>query len=291
MNKMTNRLSINLDYIMSARFGGKEYTAVEAAKLCYDAGFRVLDYTPKTADDGWYDRIADEAREIRAMGFDISQTHAPFNRYTKFPEEVFHENLRRHFEAAKLLGVQHSVVHGNEYGNFENGYDPKAACDYVYELLAPHIEFAVKNGIGIGVENLGERCVDRDESTRKNFTCRAEEVLELIERFNDPLVTCCWDFGHAHVAYGKQMLDELKKIGKLLTCTHIHDNYYDIDLHLPPFMGDVDWKSHMRYLYESGYAGDITFELVYGHIPAEFTKEFLASMYKVGEDLLMLGVE
>lgn len=291
VNRMKNRLSTNLDYIMSARFGGTGTSAAEAAKLCLDAGFRVVDYSPDIRRDDWKERVTQDAAAIRALGMDISQTHAPFNRYTKFPTEVFHEHLDRHFQAALILGVPRTVVHGNEYGLFPNGYDRKPAGDYAYEILAPHVEYALKHGLGVAVENLQEGRSFPEESTRLNYTAETEEVLELIHRFNDPLVTCCWDFGHAHVAYDSRMLDELKKVGPLLSCTHIHDNYYQQDLHLPPFMGDIDWKSHMRYLRESGYAGDITFEMVYGHIPAEMCGEFLASLYHSGELLLELGAE
>ena len=59
----------------------------------------------------------------------------------------------------------------------------------------------------------------------------AEEVITIIDSFRDPNVTCCWDFGHAAVAFRENMLEELKKVGNRLSSTHVHDNNMRADLH------------------------------------------------------------
>ncbi len=283
------RLSINLPYVAGPRFGGREYAFPEAAARCRDAGFRVLDVTPKLADDGWRARVAADAAAIRNMGMDISQTHAPYNRYKKAPAEEFAELFRRAFEAAHVMGVRQIVVHGDEYRDYADGFDPAAACDHMYGFLAPYADLAARNGFSVAIENLFEETDVASEKERSRFTSRVEELLALVDRFGDAkTVGVCWDFGHAHVAFGDGMLEELKKVGGRLIATHVHDNYYRRDLHLPPFAGDVDWESHMRYLAQIGYAGDLTYELVYGRLPEALTADFLSDLARRGQILFSM---
>ena len=103
----------------------------------------------------------------------------------------------------------------------------------------------------------------------------AEEVITIIDSFRDPNVTCCWDFGHAAVAFRENMLEELKKVGNRLSSTHVHDNNMRADLHQAVYMGKIDWESHISYLKEIGYKGAFTYEFVYGSIPEPLLPEYL----------------
>ena len=108
----------------------------------------------------------------------------------------------------------------------------------------------------------------------------------MIERFNDPAVRCCWDFGHARCAFGTEgMLEAMRLVGEYLCCTHVHDNYYGKDLHLTPFLGNIDWEAHMACLGEMGYQGKLSFEMVYGRIPDALMEKWLKGVYEVGEYL------
>ena len=39
------------------------------------------------------------------------------------------------------------------------------------------------------------------------------------------------------------------------------------DLHLPPFLGEIDWARQMALLKQGGYTGKLSFEMVYGVFP------------------------
>ena len=84
------------------------------------------------------------------------------------------------------------------------------------------------------------------------------------------------------------MLDALKTVGAHLCCTHVHDNYYGKDLHLMPFLGDIDWESHMTCLREMDYKGKLSFELVYGRFPEKLLPAWVDEVYAVGQHLLDL---
>ena len=142
----------------------------------------------------------------------------------------------------------------------------------------------------VAIENLFEDGCGNAVDGKSRFTSRVEEVIAVIERFNDPEVCCCWDFGHAACSFGhKDMLEYLKPAGKYVECTHVHDNFYGKDLHLVPFLGGVPWESHMQYLKEIGYSGNLSFELGYSGIPEHMMPDWLKHTYTVGQYLQKLA--
>ena len=62
---------------------------------------------------------------------------------------------------------------------------------------------------------------------------------------------------------GTDHVDALKRIGKNLAVTHIHDNFGNDDQHLVPGIGVTDWGKLMRVLSEIGYNGPLMLEVVY----------------------------
>ena len=105
---------------------------------------------------------------------------------------------------------------------------------------------------------------------------------------HDPdLVIICYGLNDSN-GTKQEYLDALKQIGPYLCCTHVHDNYYEKDLHLTPFLGNIKWEEHMKYLAESGYQGKFSFELVYGAYPDALLGKWLKHVHEVGEYLLSL---
>ena len=52
----------------------------------------------------------------------------------------------------------------------------------------------------------------------------------------------------------------LKKIGRRLKATHVHDNCGKCDDHIAPFDGNINWERVMRALYEIDYKYSFTYE-------------------------------
>ncbi|MBO4217244.1 MAG: sugar phosphate isomerase/epimerase [Clostridia bacterium] len=280
-------LSMSLNYLRYHRDKTPRAFS-EAARIFADAGFRYADYTPDFVSDGWEDNARRSREILDSCGITVEQTHAPFNRYRSYPEDMFFEYYRRLFEAAKIIGARYVVVHADEYRTCDR-YDPAEILDYTYDYLAPFVEFSEKNGLVVAVENLFEdHCRWKEIDGKSRFTSRVEELTGIIERFNTPGVMCCWDFGHAKCACGDAMTDALKKAGKYVVCTHVHDNYYDKDLHLLPFLGSCDWEANMRCLREAGYRGKLSFEFAYGCLPDELLPVWLKTVYYTGEYLVKL---
>ncbi len=283
-------LSFSLDYLLKQRGTKEKRDFAKAAALCRNAGFQYVDYSPDYKADDWREKALREKEILDRTGIIVEQTHAPFNRYGTHPEELFGEYYRRLFEASAIMGAKYVVVHADEYRTVDH-YDEQEIQDFAYDYLAPYVDYAKKNGMTVAIENVFEdvirRCPQIDGKSR--FTSRIHELTGLIERFNDPAVQCCWDFGHASCAFGTEnMLDAMRQAGKYLVCTHVHDNYYEKDLHLLPFLGNIDWEAHMAALKQMGYQGKLSFEAVYGSFPDELLTVWMEHAHTIGEYLVGL---
>ncbi len=276
-------LSVNAKYLMKSLSGEENRTHYECMKIFADAGFRILDYTPNTSGDDWEaqtDAVMDAAARC---GMTLEQSHAPYNRYTKRPVEEYSAHITRSLKAAAKMGNKQIAVHADDYNMEPDGsYNAQHAMAQMYEFWAPFAEKAASLGVNLAMETVFE---DRNGVPKSRFTSRIEELMGIIDRFNSPHVVCCWDSGHAYLAFKNGMLDAMKTLGSRITCTHIHDNYYGKDLHLMPYEGEIDWTAHMRTLKEIGYKGNLTYEFVYGCRPACLIKDFAVTAYKTGVHL------
>lgn len=276
-------LSICANYLQKTELSDK--SAVNMFRLCKEAGFTVIDYTP--AGETWEQQVRALLHASEVTGMPIEQSHAPFNRYAKRPIEEYKVLMDRAFEAAIRMGNKQIVVHGDDYRFPKDGvYDAEQAMTEMYEFWAPYVEKATKNGVGVAIETVFEDNRAKDAPPNR-FTSRLDELMGLIDQFDNPLVTCCWDSGHARLAFTREgMPDAMRALGSRITCTHIHDNYYNKDLHVIPFQGDIDWREQMATLKEIGYKGNLTYELVYGKWPESMVAEFLRVAADTGKILI-----
>lgn len=256
----------------------------QSARWAREAGFKYLDYLSSPTRDDWEDNARRERALFDAEGLTVEQTHIPFNRYHSYPDSEFPELCRRAVEISSILGAKYAVIHADEYRVGEDGFDADTILAWTLDYLKPYAEQCAKHGLVLAVENLFEDKGRNAERTR--FTSTTDELLGVIQGMNSPMVRCCWDFGHAKCSFGAEgQLAALEKLTPYLVCTHTHDNYYEKDLHLLPFLGDTDWEAHMALLKKSGYEGKLSYEFVYGHIPDALMPAALTFARSTGEYL------
>lgn len=284
-------LSTNIGYLRKKRGTSELRDMITCAKIVKEAGFHYVDFSGNyyIMNDDWRETTNKILDDFEKVGITVDQTHAP---YTNLPygsagmdEDVYKEHMRRAFELSHMANAKHIVIHADKYTPDENGFDFNKALNTVYDFYAPYVEYAKKVGLGVAIENL----FDNWNGPRTRFTSFVEEQKAIIDKFNDPIVTACWDFGHGKVAYRAKHLDAMKQLGGLITCTHVHDNLNcGPDLHQNCFLGDCDWESVMAYLKEIGYAGTFTFEMVYGVLPDALLSKYMKLFYETGEYLINL---
>ena len=281
-------LSVTLDYLEHGRASATGRDLQTAARISREGGIRYADYVTDFSRPDWEKRAHEEREILDREGIKVEQSHAPMNRYGQWNDnDNFMEMFRRSFVCAKILGAKYMVVHADESTPLEH-WDVKKIIEHKYGYIAPMAEYCRANGMCIAIENLFEDGMMGPGSAdgRSRFTSTVEEQIGIIERFADPAVGACWDFGHAACANGYDgMTDALRAVGKYLMCTHVHDNNYRQDQHLIPFMGEIRWADQMRCLKEIGYRGKLSLELVYGHIPDELMPAWMGFLVGAGNKL------
>jgi len=282
------KLGLNLDYFFKEKREMSLQEIVRYAECCKEKGFESLDYITDFKRDDW-DEHAKKCRELMDVNnITVHQSHAPFNRYRKYDkDEVYREYLTRAVDIAAILGAEYLVIHADEYRPSKGEkYEFEKVRDFMYDYFAPFVDRANEKGVGVAFENLFEDCDIKGQRSR--YASTAEEVIALIECFSGANVSCCWDFGHAQVTYGKRAFDYFKQVFPYITCTHVHDNFFGMDLHLLPLQGEVDWTSHIQYMKEQHYKGNFSLEFSHGQVPDEILPEFLRFARKSAEYVLSL---
>jgi sugar phosphate isomerase/epimerase len=263
MDRMKISTSLNVLY--------KENAPVDDAIIrCRRAGFEALDFNywdfqkyvlglSWKEEEAW----AQHAREVADReGAKFTQAHGPVhgqsyaNMVFGLNEDSFLELAIRSMRTAAILGLPWVVFHATKVSpELETVKVRLAHNTQFYRKLFPVME---ETGVGIALENL----VDKEQTNagvpRRNYCSEPEELLELIDTLNHPLVGACWDTGHAN----RQGLDQnvIRQFGKKLKSLHINDNNGFQDQHLLPYQGTVNWKAVMDSLAAIGYEGDFTYE-------------------------------
>ena len=305
------RLSIGMNYYRFTREDKTIRPYTEQLIKCAEGGFRVMDIScasimrpakndPFSRDD--WEKTAHEVRELAdKIGIDISQSHAPFNfapaKHADEPDYVerFHDAIDRAIRISAIVGVKQMVTHPFNTLKREGAYNPEQLQRDNIEFFARHIELADKLGVGIAFENMLQSGIAWADNPR--YCALTDELISLIDTINAPHVGACWDFGHAHIACCDKTCpmtdhaDELRKLGKRLRSTHVHDNSGTRDLHQLPFVGgNIEWEKLMPVLREIGYEGDFTYESAayVDDMPAPLRDTATKFAYDVGMYLLGL---
>ena len=264
-----------MEYGIGISFFCKDIGFARAAELVAKAGFKYLDYTPPLLNDDWKSEMRSAMAIFAANGLTVYQTHAPFNRYRNYGDNYM-EGLERCAEATEIMGAKYMVAHGDEFDFDKLTFTPKAAIDYNRRVFLPYVERAEKSGYKIAFETVF------DDMNKRRYTSRADELLTLIKSFDSPASVCCWDFGHAHVAFGKKAPAVILELGSLIECTHLHDNAGN-DSHQMPLTGDIDWTATKAAFDSFGYSGIMSVEYAHGCIPAALKEDFINLTFKTSK--------
>lgn len=267
-----------MEYGINVQYFSRVIGMEKAAELISKAGFKYLDYTPPVREDNWKLRMKEDIKIFDASGLTVHQTHAPFNRYGSYKDN-HRLCLDRAMEATVLLGAKYIATHGDEFDFDKLEFTPEAALEYNYNLFLPYVEQAEKSGFKMGFETVFE---DGYRNGARRFCSDPEELKKLIFAFDSKAAVCCWDFGHAHVAFPKEHAQKIREFGALIECTHVHDNAGN-DSHQMPMTGDIKWEEIIPALKDAGYDGVMSIEYAHGRPPLSMTEDFLKLTKKSAE--------
>ena len=295
-------------------------TPAETVRLFKDTGFKCLDFnfyrmnTPGCAfrGDHWKREIEDAAIAAEETGVVFAQAHSP-NGFVLGEGEEYEHLIRttiRSIEACGMLGIENLVVHSA----IATCNTPRMGRKWYfetnkrfYESFFPAME---KTGVNVLIENTCEQNTalpyDEKPGLSEGLFYYAEDMLELLDYINHPLLHACWDTGHAAMRKMDQY-GALTKLGNHLRAVHIQDNFGEHDEHIAPFMGVMNMDEIMNGLIDSGFKGYFTFEAsnllrcmniwpVYrkewtrdtrlANPPKELMQKAVAFLYEIGKSIL-----
>lgn len=93
-----------------------------------------------------------------------------------------------------------------------------------------------------------------------NLGSCAEDFQDLFNSFPSPYLQMCLDTGHANIAEG--VMPYLERFFDKIVNMHIHDNQGEVDEHLPPGDGTIEWSPVLEFLVKNEYRGVLNIELL-----------------------------
>ena len=251
-------------------------------KMGFDAAN--LDFSSSVFDaDNWQSYIENALEDSKGIGLDIKLAHLPFTggNVQKNAEFLarFHQKMIRSIDGAKLLGVDHAVLHPITLALPGAAYSRREQHEFVVSNLAPVVEYANKVGVDVVIENMRVT----PHFVESHRYCQApDELCDVADALG---IGVCWDFGHANIS-GIRQSEGLAYVGKRLKVLHVNDNVAFEDDHLLPFMGNIDWRDAMHGLALTSFDGLLNFEVAAGRIPEEMRESFAEYILKAARVLM-----
>lgn len=252
-------------------------------------GFEEMDFafdTPMLLKDGWQELFRDKMELAAEAGVRIRYAHLPFdypNANREYGWDEFWLASCRAIDLAKEAGVDCAAIHPRTFMTRE--YDGEKEHAAAVEFMMPYCEYAGKVGLTLALENMR----GPGKSGPKEIRRYAEQVDDLIQLADEMGTGICWDTGHANISAQPQK-ESLMKIGRRLKMVHINDNFAEDDVHIAPFIGNVDWRGVAEGLKEIGYAGSLNLEVGSRKRPEEIRFEYAAYMAAAARKLVkMIG--
>ena len=233
--------------------------------------------------DPWLDALAQAADNA---GLAWVQAHGPvFSLFQESDDDRFQRDLAViALRACGRLGVPWLVMHPSTLRiPPDDGAQRRQLIEVNVDYFRSLLPACEQYGVGIAIENItGKRAEHPDVVRTPGST--ADELAEMIDALDHPLVGACWDTGHAQLT-GLDQCANLAALGSRLKVLHLHENDSQHDQHLLPFTfqgATSRWNDIMTGLHEAEYAGDLTLE-----VPASFR----AAPDALFDDLLRYSVQ
>lgn len=218
-------------------------------------GFSAVDYNMADTNTELYtldyeklkSKMFLEREDAKQHGIEISQVHGPWRWQ---PQDATYEQRAERMEKMKKsillteeLGCKNWVIHPiMPYGvNDANTDNAQKTWDLNYEFMTHLLEFAKKHNVTICLENM----------PMLGFSmARPSQILKFVKEINDNNFKICLDTGHVAVFQDLSLGDVVRELGKEIKVLHIHDNMGDVDTHLKPTYGCINWKDFATALKE-----------------------------------------
>lgn len=286
-----------------------EYTPEEAAKIIAEAGFTKVDVNLdcflKNTDvykgkiNRFFDADITTLREYFATLRDAlqqeeitpSQMHAPYPIYAPHKPDVtdYMQNnvIPKSIVIASTMEIPWLVMHPFKM-QYLHGIEAErnANLEFFQSLIPSLKEHKVKVCVENLYESIGRRIVEGP-------CADPEDAIWYVDTLNaiagEELFGICLDMGHLQLVK-RDASEYIRRVGRRLKITHIHENDGIGDLHQMPytFGGNGkegrDWESIIQALRDISYDGTLSFETFpcMNSFPTEMGEETLRTICAIG---------
>lgn len=234
------------------RFGERKYEKARefgldgvAFAMCYTKQFI---YTGPVDDSD--EILYKERRRAEKDGFKFLNCHGPWgNPWPDITPEGLREKVeftKRALHNTRVLGAEYCVVHPFLPNNYDLDDPEKIEDTYKQNkaILKELLETAHKEDVIICFENM---------PMHKFSLAKPQDIMRICDDINDDHLMVTFDSGHANIYPDIKMDECLKTLAPRVRVLHVHDNFYNVDMHLLPFCGNTDWKAFSKGLKEIDY--------------------------------------
>jgi sugar phosphate isomerase/epimerase len=202
----------------------------------------------------------------RRAGLVWVQAHGPmFNMFGSSPKDEKARSLcGAAIRCAGRLGVRWMVLHPDTFpGSFDKTHR-RSVLEHNAAFFRSLLPACEANRVGIAIENIFDAAGRHgDRGCPRFWGSVPDELCELIDYLDHPLIGACWDTGHAKLMNHDQA-SCLAALGRRLKALHIQENDGRNDDHMLPFANGregVDWNQVVKGLSDAQFAGPFTYEV------------------------------
>lgn len=183
------------------------------------------------------------------------------------------EYLKTAIDMGKALGAEYTVISAGHAG-YEASR--KEIWERLFKSVRELVDYAENKDHILLIEAL--------TPFESNVCTTANDLCQIIEYIHSPYLGAMCDIVPPYVQ-GESIMSYFKKLGKNLKHLHIVDSDGKSDTHFIPGDGNIPLKELMEEIYNSGYDGGATIELVTAYInePSLYAKLAIDRFKKITE--------
>ena len=183
------------------------------------------------------------------------------------------EYIKTSIEIGKELGAEYTIISAGHAGY-------EASKREIWDRLRK----SIREMVNYAEEKEHILLIEALTPFESNVCTTANDLCEIIEYVDSPYFGAMCDIVPPYVQ-NESIMSYFKKLGKNLKHLHIIDSDGKSDTHLLPGEGTIPLKELMEEIYDYGYNGSATIELVTAYInePSLYSKRAIDKFKKIGE--------
>jgi len=207
----------------------------EAIELLCGQGVDIIEAPPSFLLDFDDTGVQANTERLTAAGIRINVCHGPFSHdddISVMDPAARAEALARQLVAlrrAALTGAHCMVLHPS--GPMDaSELGPRS--DNLRVGLEAMLQVAEETGVKLALENM----------LPDHLCSRTSDIRGFLEEFDTPLLSVCFDVGHANVG-SENIQQAITALQDRIIAFHLHDNDGTRDIHVQPPYGSIDWPT------------------------------------------------